>query len=58
MQQYPNPLHFKLVGSTISMATRIQAIPVAAVPIIPTALARNLSGPLRMSEVQGVPKNG
>lgn len=40
------------------MATKIQATPVAAVPIIPTALARNLSGPLRLSEVQGVPKNG
>lgn len=44
--------------NTISMATTIQATSVAAVPIIPTALARNLSGPLRLSEVQGVPKNG
>ncbi|KAJ7383820.1 hypothetical protein OS493_025692 [Desmophyllum pertusum] len=43
---------------TITMATRICATPVAAVPIIPTALARNLSGPLRLSEVQGAPKCG
>ena len=40
------------------MATQIQVIPVAPVPIIPTALARNLLGPLRLSEVQGMPKNG
>jgi len=46
------------LGGAITMATRIQATPVAAVPIIPTALARNLSGPLRLSEVQGVPKSG
>ena len=46
------------LGGTITMATRIQATPVASVPIIPTALARNLSGPLRLSEVQGVPKSG
>jgi len=45
-------------SGAITMATRIQATPVAAVPIIPTALARNLSGPLRLSEVQGVPKSG
>lgn len=40
------------------MGTRIHATPVAAVPIIPTALARNLSGPLRLSEIQGAPKCG
>lgn len=40
------------------MGTRINVTPVAAVPIIPTALARNLSGPLRLSEVQGAPKCG
>ncbi|KAL9951590.1 hypothetical protein ACROYT_G044274 [Oculina patagonica] len=43
---------------TITMGTQFQATPVAAVPIIPTALARNLSGPLRLSEVQGAPKCG
>ena len=47
-----------VLGGTITMATRINATPVAAVPIIPTALARNLSGPLRLSEVQGAPKCG
>lgn len=40
------------------MGTRLCVTPVAAVPIIPTALARNLSGPLRLSEVQGIPKYG
>jgi len=43
---------------TITMATRIHVTPVSAVPIIPTALARNLSGPLRLREVQGAPKCG
>lgn len=45
-------------GGGITMATCILATPVSNVPIIPTALARNLSGPLRLSEVQGSPKCG
>jgi len=47
-----------MLGGTITMATRIHVTPVSAVPIIPTALARNLSGPLRLREVQGAPKCG
>ncbi|XP_020901033.1 SCL-interrupting locus protein homolog [Exaiptasia diaphana] len=42
----------------VTMATSILATPVSPVPIIPTALARNLTGPLRLSDVQGVPKCG
>ncbi|EDO33988.1 predicted protein [Nematostella vectensis] len=47
-------LHF----GAVTMETGILAIPVTPVPIIPTALARNLAGPLRLSEVHGVPKCG
>ncbi|XP_031551352.1 SCL-interrupting locus protein homolog isoform X2 [Actinia tenebrosa] len=47
-------LHF----GAVSIVTSVVATPVSPVPIIPTALARNLTGPLKLSNVQGTPKCG
>ena len=38
--------------------TTFQATPINAVPIVPSALSKNLSGPVSLSEVQGEPKTG
>ena len=46
------------LGAGVALETSILATPICSVPIIPTALARNLSGPLRLSELQGTPKCG
>ena len=37
---------------------KFQARPIAPLSIIPTTLARNLAGPLRLSDVEGTPKMG
>ncbi|XP_071492005.1 uncharacterized protein [Diadema antillarum] len=47
-------LHF----GALTMATRFAATPIRPVPFIPTALARNLLGPLPLSDVQGAYKTG
>ncbi|XP_072172486.1 uncharacterized protein [Diadema setosum] len=47
-------LHF----GALTMATRFAATPVRPVPFIPTALARNLLGPLPLSDVQGKYRTG
>ena len=38
--------------------TTFQATPINAVPIVPSALSKNLSGPVSLSEVQGESKTG
>ncbi|VDI21550.1 SCL-interrupting locus protein [Mytilus galloprovincialis] len=42
----------------VTMATEFKAIQINAVPIVPTALSKNLSGPMSMSHLQGEPKTG
>eukprot|EP00795_Rhopilema_esculentum_P016830 gene16830-8300_t len=42
----------------VTFATDFEAKPIKSIPIIPTALAKNLSGPMRLSYVQGSPKFG
>ena len=45
-------------GYMLSFAAEFVASPINEIPIIPTALAKNLSGPLRLTQVQGIPKFG
>ncbi|XP_063962520.1 SCL-interrupting locus protein homolog [Lytechinus pictus] len=47
-------LHF----GAVSVSTSFTGCPVKSIPIIPTALARNLMGPLSLSDVQGSYKTG
>ncbi|XP_035699019.1 SCL-interrupting locus protein homolog isoform X2 [Branchiostoma floridae] len=58
VQDEGEAMTFDIHLSAVSMATGFEATPVTPVPIIPTALARNLAGPLNLSEVQGAPKSG
>ncbi|XP_066297776.1 SCL-interrupting locus protein-like [Branchiostoma lanceolatum] len=58
VQDEGDAMTFDIHLSAVSMATGFEATPVTPVPIIPTALARNLAGPLNLSEVQGAPKSG
>ena len=39
-------------------AAEFEAKPINDVPIIPTALAKNLGGTMRLSQFQGTPKFG
>ena len=49
---------FSLHVAGVTVANAVDLMPISAVPIIPTALARNLQGPLNISDVQGMPKTG
>ena len=42
----------------IMAETSFKATPINAVPIVPSALSKNLSGPVSLSEIQGEPKTG
>ncbi|XP_071119027.1 SCL-interrupting locus protein homolog [Haliotis cracherodii] len=42
----------------VTLNTVIKASPIVPVPIVPTALSKNLSGPRSISHVQGTPKSG
>ncbi|WAR23533.1 STIL-like protein [Mya arenaria] len=42
----------------VTLATEIQVTPITAVPIVPTALSKNLAGPMSISHMQGTPKTG
>ncbi|XP_033115115.1 SCL-interrupting locus protein-like [Anneissia japonica] len=44
--------------SSVTVSNEYQLSPVVPVPILPTALARNLSGPLSLSEIQKTHKMG
>ena len=49
---------FQLNLSCIYPSVGFTVTPVNAVPIIPTALSKNLSGPLSITDVQGTAKSG
>ena len=51
-------LSFDLSWNLIAPSIAILLKPINPVPIIPTALARNLSGPLSLSSLQNAPKHG
>ncbi|XP_052257477.1 SCL-interrupting locus protein homolog isoform X2 [Dreissena polymorpha] len=42
----------------VTMATEVKVTPITPVPIVPTALSKNLSGPMSISHMQGTPKTG
>ncbi|XP_036035329.1 SCL-interrupting locus protein isoform X1 [Onychomys torridus] len=49
---------FDLHWAAITLANSFKCVPVKPIPIIPTALARNLSSNLNISQVQGTYKHG
>ncbi|XP_072367044.1 SCL-interrupting locus protein homolog [Scyliorhinus torazame] len=51
-------LTLELQWAAITVAITFEATPINAIPIIPTALARNLSSPLNIAQVQGTYKFG
>ncbi|XP_006015811.1 SCL-interrupting locus protein isoform X1 [Alligator sinensis] len=51
-------LHFDFHWAAISIANTLEYTPVKPVPIIPTALARNLSSHMNIAQVQGTYKCG
>ncbi|KAL1777464.1 SCL-interrupting locus protein isoform X1 [Sigmodon hispidus] len=51
-------VNFDLYWTAITVANSFKCVPVKPIPIIPTALARNLSSNLNISQVQGTYKHG
>ncbi|XP_030350705.1 SCL-interrupting locus protein isoform X2 [Strigops habroptila] len=51
-------LHFNFYWASITAANILEYTPVKAVPVIPTALARNLNSPMNIAQVQGTCKCG
>ncbi|KFV93010.1 SCL-interrupting locus protein, partial [Fulmarus glacialis] len=51
-------LHFNFYWASITAANILEYTPVKSVPIIPTALARNLNSPMNIAQVQGTYKCG
>ncbi|XP_054690193.1 SCL-interrupting locus protein [Grus americana] len=51
-------LHFNFHWASITVANILEYTPVKSVPIIPTALARNLNSPMNIAQVQGTYKCG
>ncbi|XP_010133358.1 PREDICTED: SCL-interrupting locus protein, partial [Buceros rhinoceros silvestris] len=51
-------LHFNFHWASITTANILEYTPVKSVPIIPTALARNLNSPVNIAQVQGTYKCG
>uniref|UniRef100_A0A8C5U2T1 STIL centriolar assembly protein n=1 Tax=Malurus cyaneus samueli TaxID=2593467 RepID=A0A8C5U2T1_9PASS len=51
-------LHFSFRWASLTVANILEYTPVKSVPIIPTALARNLSSPMNIAQVQGTYKCG
>ncbi|NXO70758.1 STIL protein, partial [Phainopepla nitens] len=51
-------LHFNFHWASLTVANILEYTPVKSVPIIPTALARNLNSPLNIAQVQGTYKCG
>ncbi|NXT05454.1 STIL protein, partial [Prunella fulvescens] len=51
-------LHFNFCWASLTVANILEYTPVKSVPIIPTALARNLTSPMNIAQVQGTYKCG
>ncbi|NXR80507.1 STIL protein, partial [Pycnonotus jocosus] len=51
-------LHFNFYWASLTVANILEYTPVKSVPIIPTALARNLNSPMNIAQVQGTYKCG
>ncbi|NXA95642.1 STIL protein, partial [Melanocharis versteri] len=51
-------LHFNFRWASLTVANILEYTPVKSVPIIPTALARNLTSPMNIAQVQGTYKCG
>ncbi|NXC00395.1 STIL protein, partial [Orthonyx spaldingii] len=51
-------LHFHFRWASLTVANILEYTPVKSVPIIPTALARNLNSPMNIAQVQGTYKCG
>lgn len=43
-------LNFSLHWASVTLASLLEAVPVRVLPVIPTALARNLSSPASMAQ--------
>ena len=51
-------LLFHIDFNMVAPAVKFKVTPVPAVPIVPTALSKNLAGPLSMTDLQAEPKAG